>query len=249
MAVDWKVDSSRNAEYLFHPQDIVIKAELNGRHELPDIEGLIEDIVKNGQLQACIVRNDGGRPVLIAGFSRWRAIVEINKRKLAESPLKVRASYFRGNERDGFMVNLAENLHRNQTTPLDDAHNCAQLEKWGISTKEIAERLRQKESWVRSRLALVNLAPEAQAALKEGRIKPTAAAAIAKLADSEQRKAVNGHGKVKAASIAAATGKIARPSIKTVREFVQTTADDTTESKAVREFAGRVLKILGVAQL
>lgn len=240
MAVDWKVDSSRNAEYLFDPKDITIKAELNGRHELPDIEWLIESVVKNGQIQACVVRGEGGKPILVAGFSRWRAILEINERRLTPAPLKVRATYFRGNEQDGFMVNLAENLHRNATTPLDDAHNCAQLEKWGIPVKDIAVRLRQKESWVRGRLALVDLVPEAQLAVKEHRLKPTAAVAIAKLAASAQRDAVKAPGKVKAPVKESFTRRH-------LIEFLDTTSGDTTETRAVRVFADKLLGMMGHA--
>lgn len=247
MAVDWKVDSSRNAEYLFDPKDITIKAELNGRHDLPDIEALIEDIVKNGQLQSVIVRAENFKPVLVAGFSRWRAIVEINKRNLTPKPLRIRASYIRGNERDGFLLNLSENLHRNSTTPLDDAHNCAQLEKWGMSIKEIAERLRQKESWVRGRLQLVSATPEVQEALRAGRIKPTAAATISKLAAEQQKQAVKGNGKVTGKAIADASGKVAGMSRKELLVFLDETSGDTTENRSVRSFCDKLLGMLGRA--
>lgn len=74
MAVDFKVECKRTSEYGFAPQDIVVKPKLNGRHELPNIQWLIDDILDKGQLQPCVIRNEAGKPVLVAGFSRWRAV-------------------------------------------------------------------------------------------------------------------------------------------------------------------------------
>lgn len=129
MAVEFKdKDSySRVNDYSFEPSALKINPKLNGRHDLPDIEWLIKDIADNGQLEPVLIRSDGGVPVLCAGFSRWRAIVEINKRKLTPVPLRIRCSYFKGDEVDGFKVAIRENRFRNQTTPLDDAYNIAQL--------------------------------------------------------------------------------------------------------------------------
>ncbi len=109
MAVDFKVEHPRTSEYLFLPKDIKFKPELNGRHELPDIERMIDSLVRNGQLQPVLIRNDGGMPVLVAGFSRWRAAVEINKRKLTEVPFKLRCVYFKGSEQQGVLANISEN--------------------------------------------------------------------------------------------------------------------------------------------
>src|ERR1019366_999172 len=102
--------------------DIIVKPELNGRHDAPAIEWLIADIVEQGQIQPVIIRNDGGKAVLVAGFSRWAAISEINKQKLTTAPVKVRCVYSRCNELDGLKLNIAENKFRNSTTPLDDAY-------------------------------------------------------------------------------------------------------------------------------
>lgn len=198
MAVDFtdKTSYSRTSEYLFEPGAIKINPKLNGRHDLPDIEWLIADIAANGQLEPVIIRNDGGVPVLSAGFSRWRAIIEINKRKMTPVPLKIRCSYFKGNEIDGFKVAIRENRFRNQTTPLDDAYNIAQLKRWGQTEEEIAELYQQDVKWVRSREKLVELTPEAKEALKTGRLKAPAAVKLAKLSASAQKAAVAGEGKV-----------------------------------------------------
>ena len=190
MAVEFKVDHTRTSEYLILPKDIKFKPELNGRHELPDIEWLIESMVKNGQLQPVLVRNDGGTPVLVAGFSRWRAAVEINKRKLTANPFKLRCVNFRGSEQQAVLANISENRERNATTPIDDGYNIARLERYGMSMDEIAAVYHEDVAWCKGRLALVSLSKDSQEALKAGTVKPNAAKVLAKLSEEEQAKAI-----------------------------------------------------------
>lgn len=190
MAVEFKVEHTRTSEYLILPKDIKFKAELNGRHDLPDIEWLIESMVANGQLQPVLVRNDGGTPVLVAGFSRWRAAVEINKRKMVDPPFKLRCVNFRGSEQQAVLANISENRERNATTPLDDGYNIARLERYGMTMEEIAAVYHEDASWCKGRLALVSLTKESQEALKDGVVKPSAAKVLAKLSEEEQAKAI-----------------------------------------------------------
>ena len=155
MAVDFKVEHTRTSEYLILPKDIKFKPELNGRKELPDIEPLIESMVRQGQLQPVLIRNDGGMPVLVAGFSRWRAAVEINKRKLTPEPFRLRCVYVKCSEQQGVLMNISENRERNSTTPIDDGHNIARLERYGMTMTEIAAVYHEEESWCKKRLSLV----------------------------------------------------------------------------------------------
>jgi|SRR6266850_2964810 len=216
MAVDFKNPHTRTSEYLFLPEDIKIKPSLNGRHDLPDISGLKADMLAQGQLQPVLIRKDGNHAVLCAGFSRYRAASEINKqggigKDKNGNPImfKLRCVYFQGDERSGFLANVAENRFRNKTTELDDAHNIARLTRYGMSEEEIAEFYREDVAWVRKTVKLVTLCEEAQAALKANEIKPTAAQAIAKLSEEQQRKAMKaiGTGGAVAASIREASGE------------------------------------------
>ena len=68
MAVNFNVAHSRTSEYRLLPEDITVKSSLNGRHILPDIEGLIADILANGQHTPVLIRKDGDQPVLVAGI-------------------------------------------------------------------------------------------------------------------------------------------------------------------------------------
>ena len=197
MAVTFSTKHTRTSEYLFDPKALIVKPELNGRHEAPDIEPLIADIIRRGQIEPVIVRNDGGKAVLCAGFSRWRAITEINKRKLTPVPLAIRACYLKANELDGFLANIAENRFRNQTTKIDDAYNVRRLEQWGQTESQIAEIYGESVKWVRAMQRLVALDPAVQEAVSQGRIKSSAITAVSKLTTEEQRNAVAGDGDVK----------------------------------------------------
>ena len=192
-------DMKRGSTYSFPPEELDVPAEMNGRHDLPPIEWLIESIVAQGQLTPVQVRNNGGKPRLVSGFSRWRAIVEINKRKLTPVRLPIICVLYDGNDQAAYLANLAENVQRNDLTAMDEAHVCAQLSKWGMSLEQIAERFpkrggslgeHQKPAWVKTRIRLYGAVPEVQQAVTTGKLKPTAAAHIATLADAQQREAV-----------------------------------------------------------
>jgi ParB/RepB/Spo0J family partition protein len=223
MAVAFKVEHSRTSEYRFLPEKISIKSELNGRHDLPDIEWLKKDILERGQVQPVTIRKDGDKAVLVAGFSRWRAVSELNKGRKDADKIHLRCTYVLCTEAEAFMANIAENRFRNSTTELDDAHNIKRLmNNYSMTEEQVAAvyfpgEQEKKESlkWVRGRLKLVALTPEAEKALKDGRMKLPAAKAIAKLSEDQQRDAVKGSAKVKASAIREASGKPKPVSLKT----------------------------------
>lgn len=222
MAVNFNVAGSRTNEYRFLPEDITIKSSLNGRHVLPDIEHLIADIVANGQHTPVVIRKDGEKPVLVAGFSRWRAVHEINKRKLSPIPIQLRCTYTQANEQEGFLLTISENRWRASTTELDDAYNIKLLmKKFALTEDQVALHYfpdlegkvsKEAKKFVRQRLALLSLSPEMEKALIEGRIKGSAARTIAKLSQEQQSKLVEkaGAGAIKPPSKAksGANGKV-----------------------------------------
>lgn len=203
MAVDFKIDKehmSRGSLYRIDPRRVKVNPELNGRHDLPPIEDLLQGFQDIGQLQPCPVGNDGGDAVLRMGHRRWRAAMKLTE----TSPLPdlgywpLLCVYYRGNEWDAYLAAIAENHQRESTTPIDDAKNCARMEKHGMNIEHIAgvfypaaksdpEKMKTASAWVKQRLALVTLAPEGEDAVKNGRLKPTAAVAIAKLSQKAQK--------------------------------------------------------------
>jgi ParB/RepB/Spo0J family partition protein len=214
MAVQFAVEHKRTSEYRFYPEDITIKPDLNGRYDKPEIEWLITDILTNGQHTPVAIRNDGGAAVLVAGFSRWRAISEINKRKLAPVPMQIRCTYVQCSEAEAFLINISENRFRNPTTPLDDAHNIKRLLKvYGMTDEQVAGiyfptakteiELKAARKFVKDRVALISLSPEAEEAVREGRVKDSAAKAIAKLSQDQQREIVKKEGTIERKDVTA----------------------------------------------
>lgn len=213
MAAKFEVESKKSDVHSFFPEDIDVKAHLNGRTELPDIDGLTCSILTHGQLQNVVIRKDGLKPSLGLGFSRWRAVSHINelvknKAKQTEwleahqgyvipsEPIRLRCEFKQWNEQEMFLANIAENLHRNPTTDMDAANNVAQLDKWGIDHAKIAATFKRPESWVKKCLKIASVEPEVKQAVKDGRVKLSAMFAIAKLSADQQRAKVEGDGPI-----------------------------------------------------
>ena len=223
MAVQFAAEHKRTSEYRFYPEDITIKPELNGRQDKPDIEPLILDILAYGQHTPVIIRSDGGEAILVAGFSRWRAISEINKRGLAAVKMKLRCTYMECKETEAFLINISENRLRNPTTPIDDAHNIKRLlnvyamDEDQISlvyfpTAKTDSELKEARKFVKDRIALISLSPEAEEAVKSGRVKESAAKAIAKLSQAQQHEVLKKQGTIERKDLQPAkTPKVVKP--------------------------------------
>lgn len=202
MAVEFTVQGTRTSEYLFLPEDLTVDPAMNGRHDLPNIDWIVESILAHGQLQPVTIRRTEGRPVLVAGFSRWRAISHINKKNLAPKALRLRCSYTQLTEQQAFLANIEENRVRNATTPIDDAYNIQRLiNVYQMTEQEAADAFRASPSWVKGRLRLLELTPEAEKAVREGRVDGPATKAIAKLSKEHQKAVVAKAGKITAADV------------------------------------------------
>ena len=215
MAVDFTVKGSRTSEYRFFPEMLDVDPAMNGRHELPDIQWIVDSILRHGQLQPVTIRRTACKPVLVAGFSRWRAVSEINKKKLAEKPLELRCSYTALTEKQAFLANIEENRVRNATTPMDDAYNIQRLiNVYQMSEQEVADSYRASVSWIKGRLTLIEATPEVEKQIRKGTITGPAAKAIAKLGKEHQKalaKVAEEKGKVTAADIRRETGAPEKP--------------------------------------
>lgn len=229
MAVPFVVEHKRIDNYRFFPEDITIKPDLNGRHEKPDIEWLIADILAvdakgniKGQHTPVTIRNDGGVPVLVAGFSRWRAVSEINKRGLTPVKMQIRCNLVQCSESEAFLINISENRFRNPTTAIDDAHNIKRLlNAYAMTEDQIAAvyfptakteiELKAARKFVKDRVALISLSDEAADAVRSGRVKESAAKAIAKLSDDQQHEVLKREGTIERGDVKPMTTKAVKP--------------------------------------
>ena len=222
MSVAFETPIKRGGEaFSPFPEELSIDPEMNGRKELPPIDDLIDSILKLGQIQPVVIRKAQGKAWLVAGFSRWRAVSEINRRGLTPEPLRLKATFTQLTEQQAFIANIEENRVRNATTPMDDAYNIQRLVNvYQMDEHKIAETYRASVLWVRERLTFLELAPEAAAAVQDGRLKPSAAKAIAKLSKEHQRKVVAKAGKITAKDVQAESPASTRPSAVSLRAAV-----------------------------
>jgi len=203
-------------EWSLLPEEIEVDPHLNGRYELPDIGWIVDSILIHGQLQPIAIRKTAGKPVLVAGFSRWRAVSKINADHLTPKPLRLRCSYTQKTEKEAFLANIEENRVRNATTPIDDAHNIQRLINiYQMSLEEIKDAYRaQSGAWVKTRLELIQATPAVEKAIRSGKIKGPAARAVAKLSREHQdrlAKVAEEKGKITPAAIKEATGEPVKP--------------------------------------
>jgi ParB-like chromosome segregation protein Spo0J len=215
MAVEFANETTKRASALYSdwPENILIVPELNGRHEHTDVETLAADIAKNGQLVPVICRkNDQGLPVLVAGHRRYRAICLLNERN-PEQPMRVKFEYAAVTEVEAFSMAIRENRNRKDVSPIDDCANIITLRKrFQFTDEDIAtiyfpeaktdEEKAEALRYVKQRASLVELAPEAADAVREGRVKLTAAVGLAKLTKDQQREKVSRPGRVKVSDVA-----------------------------------------------
>lgn len=158
--------SGPTGEPLIVPIDRLDEDPRNPRTEFPPhaIDELAQDIAQRGVLQPIVVSaaDDNGRYRIRFGGKRWRAAKQAG---LVEVPviLATRAH-------DSY-DQVAENLKRNGLSPLELATFIRGQVDAGESNAAIAKRLVIDQTTVAHHLALLDLPPVLDAALKAGRCK------------------------------------------------------------------------------
>lgn len=192
--------ATNGSMYLIDPREIQIREEYNGRHEEPSVDDLIEDFLNPdiGQMQPVVLTKDDDRaPVLIAGHRRYRAAIEVTRRKKGpfDGVFKIKCVYYRGSPFDCFMLTVRENLKRKDVSPTCDGWNILKFRNFGMSDEDIAIKVygrttldgKPDTKWIQDRAALADLTPEALEAVASGRVKPNAITSLAKMKKQAQR--------------------------------------------------------------
>lgn len=187
--------------YMIDPREITIRPEFNGRHELPSIDDLLSEFADPsiGQLQAALITKADGAPVLLDGHRRWRTAIELTKRKAGPfegGVFKLKCQYFKGNPLECFIATVKANISRKESLPIDDGYNISRLlHNFNLTEEDIAVRVYGRTTsdgkpdvrWIQERAALADLTQEAADAVSAGRVKPSAAIALAKMTKQAQR--------------------------------------------------------------
>jgi ParB family chromosome partitioning protein len=149
---------------LLVPLDLIDEEPNNPRTEFPETElnELAEDIRQNRILQPIVVHSadEQGRLRIHFGAKRWRAA---QRAGLTEVPVVIRDT-----PTDPY-TQVAENQKRHSLTPLDLARFIRARVDVGESNATIAKRLAMDITTVAHHLALLDLPPDLDAAMKSGR--------------------------------------------------------------------------------
>ena len=152
--------------------------EYNARSSLGDLTDLVQSITAHGVKQPITVkkhrRRDGWR--LIAGFRRTAAAREagLGKIPVIIEPQKTSAVQMA-------LINVTENVQREELAPLDEAAAYADLIKKGLSMADLCKEMGKSRPYIEKRLALLQLSDVIREALTEKRIGVTAAVEIGRL--------------------------------------------------------------------
>lgn len=168
--------------------NIIVDDDFNCRGQIApiDVRDLAEDILKNGQLQPCLVMEtaDSGIYKLVAGFRRFHA----NKLNKAETvPCVIRANM---SEADARVLNLSENLKRKDLNILQEAKALVSLHRAGVPREHVAERLGVSGTWVQTRYALLNLPDDIQKVAANGLLNQQQIKKLAQMPKADQYTAV-----------------------------------------------------------
>ncbi len=196
-------DLKRGDLFGVDPREIDISEELRGRHKPPDEDTIIamaESMLKYGQRQPVECRRI--KPDLTlrltAGFTRANAARLIvdgftgpNGVRPPVPDFKLKAIVVEGNDADAFLWNVVENAHRNQTSPIDDAHNQRRLrELLMLSDEEIAVLYRCGVPKVEKLRSLLGLPHKIQDQVHDGVLSVQGALDLLELAPEKRAEAV-----------------------------------------------------------
>lgn len=182
------------------------------------IDSLAASIREVGILQPIVVRRVAGGYELIAGERRLRAA---RRAGLATIPAVIRDS----DDTDTLREAIIENIHREDLGPIELAEAFrALLDDLGLKQETLAERLGVSRSHIANTIRLLQLSPEVQQLLADGKIQAGHARTLLGLPDQEAQAAL--------ALRAAAEGLSVREVEELVRLFVDGPPSPTEPSTA-----------------
>ena len=183
LVVDWKKNLSRNGEE--PPVDDAL-IELAKDMMPKKAQGDSEEGT-SGQLNPILTRPLPDRRLeVVGGFRRMRAALYLIESGLCPD-FKVKYVVSRLSDAEAALVNLSENMQREDPRPIQLAHAVRSLtEDYGLSMKQVAGRLKRSETWIGNLLNLVMLPTTIQASVANGQTPVSAALELTKLPSDQQ---------------------------------------------------------------
>jgi ParB/RepB/Spo0J family partition protein len=213
-------------EFKLIPRGDIDPSKTNPRKHFDEdyLQQLAASIREKGIVEPLVVRPKGKRFELVVGECRHRAAVIA---QLEELPCVVRELTVE----QAMEIQIIENLHRQDLTPLEEAAGFRALIKTNPdkhSATTLAARVGKSPSWVWDLMKLLDLIPEAKKLLDEGLMTVNHAIPIARLTPAQQNRVItNGLFVSETASLKfdddpeKVPGKYDQLKAKTVRELAQ----------------------------
>lgn len=143
------------------------------------LDELVESIRQHGIIQPLIVRLVEGNYELIAGERRWRASKKLG---LATVPVIEREA----SDRDVLEMALIENLQREDLNAIEEAAGYVRLAKeFAMKQDEIAARVGKSRASVANAMRLLDLHPDVQLLVAQGRLSVGHGKAILSIKDKD----------------------------------------------------------------
>jgi hypothetical protein len=283
MAATLKTEhANKRGEYFFvHPDDVTIVDDpavrgrfrpSSGHYIEPERKAwMAENIFRLGQLEAIEVRKSGEKEYTATYGATRRECVKLIRegftyegKKIHDPDFQLKVTLARCSAEEAFDRTESENVVRNELTDMDYAVlQEIRRTKHGWSDADCARKHNMDASKVSRLKSLLELGPEEQNMVHEGKLTLSAAIALLKIPEADRKAAikealkesgkVNGaalRGKVRTnkQSAAAKSGKDetddASPlSATDVRKYFETLAE-TEENDRVKEFAKSMLRFL-----
>jgi ParB family chromosome partitioning protein len=143
------------------------------------LDELVESIRQHGIIQPLIVRLVEGNYELIAGERRWRASKKLG---LATVPVIEREA----SDRDVLEMALIENLQREDLNAIEEAAGYVRLAReFSMKQEEIAGRVGKSRASVANAMRLLDLHPDVQLLVAQGRLSVGHGKAILSIKDKD----------------------------------------------------------------
>jgi ParB family chromosome partitioning protein len=181
------VPSTEAGDQVLHiPLDRISSSPLQPRRDFSDtqLDELVDSIREHGVIQPLIVRAIGDRMELIAGERRLRACLKLD---LPDIPVIVREA----SDREVLEMALIENLQREDLNPIEEAQAYRRLaSEFELRQEDIAKKVGRSRAAVANAMRLLDLDPEVQTHLAQGRLSVGHAKAVLALKDPEAQRAL-----------------------------------------------------------
>lgn len=208
----------------------------------------------SGQLNPILTRPLPDRRLeVIGGFRRLRAALWLIESGTCPD-FKIKYTVTKVSDAEAALINLSENLQREDPAPIQLAHAVRALtEDYGLPLKAVAGRLKRSESWLNQLLGLVMLPSKIQASVAAGDLAVSAALELSRLPTNQQISTFNklkeGGEKVTAANLKSRRREIQRetgegPVALSFREFKEFLEGRTGPADPGNRLAGYLLDLI-----